>query len=359
MGRTRSMAKEIGVIGAVGFVGQRLCPALQAAGWRVYGAASSRNEFLLDHLGVERVGNRRLGVVINLAYPTGSLALGRREENDRILKRAEDMLEPGGHLIHVSTLVVFGVGLDRPIVRGRVTWQADHDYVESKVWMEEGIRRRFGAVGALDVVRLGNVWGAASPNWLVGLANRLRGDLPVLVRGGTFSNVTEVANVVSYLEWLARHAGVTGAPRYHHLAEFSAEPWDRFVGMISETLGIAPSSTDAPTPRTLGSAVVGSVGGMMFRQLNAHRTAGSWVRRMLPMLPEGIRNRLRREKTVAVEANAEDDPTLLTVLGCRREFVRQTEPGWEPPISMEASLAAARDWLISAGFARKGRSCNA
>jgi dTDP-4-dehydrorhamnose reductase len=345
------MEREIGVIGAVGFVGQRLCRTLKAAGWKVYGAASSRNEFLLDHVGVERVGERRMPVVINLAYPTGSLALGRREENDRILKRAESLLKPGGHLIHVSTLVVFGVALDRPIECGPVSWKPDHDYVESKVWMEQSITRRFGRAGRLDVLRLGNVWGAASPNWLVGLATRMRADLPVLVRGGRYSNATEVANVVSYLEWLATHPGTTAEPRYHHLAEFSAEPWDRFVGVISETLGIAATSTDAPVARSLGSAVMGSVGGMMFRQLNAHRRAGSWVRRALPMLPESFRNRLRREKTVAVEANAEDDPTLLTVLGCSREFVRKTLPGWEPPVGMDESLRQARAWLEWAGYA--------
>ncbi len=341
--------RKVAVVGAAGFVGQALCHRLRATGWQVHGVANSRNAFLLDHLGIPAASGR-YPAVLNLAYPTSVTPVRRQAENQEILQQLEDLLLPGGLLVHASTLAVFGFNLDRPIAAGPLGWRPDEDYVETKVRMEHGVSEAFGGAHQVEIVRLGNVWGAGSANWLSGLAGRIRGGLPVLVRGGRCSNATEVLNVADYFTFLAgRNSGRFTGTRYHHLAEFSAEPWSTFAGMIARVMGMELTETDAPAPRSLRSLIVGTYVGETYKFLSHRRVAGSVMRQIMSRLPASLVGGLRRSKKGLGPAHGEDE-TYYTVIGCARQFAAETVPGWQPPVTLEASLAGAADWLRHAGF---------
>jgi len=341
--------RKVAVIGAAGFVGQFVCRRLAESGWQVYGAASERNSFLLDHLKIPAASGR-YPVVVNLAYPTSVTPVRRKAENSAIVERISSLLAPGGTLLHTSTLAVFGFQLDRPVACGPIHWRPDADYVETKVRMELTLAEEFGGSHRVEIVRLGNVWGQGSPNWLVGLAVRLRDGLPVLVKGGQHSNVTEVQNVAAYLNHLANlSSSPTAGVRFHHLAEFSSVPWDPFVQMIAAKLGVDIQTAETPVAQPLKSLIVGTYVGETYKFLNRQRICGSLMRQALSMLPKTMVGSVRQSKKSLGKAMG-DDETYYTVMGCSREFCSSTVPGWQPPVDLGTSLAGAAKWLEHAGF---------
>ncbi|MEI6343567.1 MAG: NAD(P)-dependent oxidoreductase [Verrucomicrobiota bacterium] len=345
----------IAVIGAAGFVGQTLCRQLLAEGWRVHGVATSRNSFLLDHLGIQAASGRYQAVV-NLAYPTSSPPVRRKAENQEILAQIRELLVPGGLLIHASTLAVFGSRLEREIVVGPIGWRPDSDYAETKLRMERGISEAFGHANQVEIVRLGNVWGAGSVHWLAGMASRVRNGLPVLVQGGRYSNATDVVNVSDYFGFLAdRRAGSFVGTRYHHLAEFSAEPWSTFVGMIGNEMGMDLCETTVPEPETLRSLLVGTYIVKTYKFLSGRNLSGSMMRQVLGYLPKGLVGDVRRAKRALGMTDSEDDG-LYQVLGCSRRFESATAPGWAQRLSLAESLARSAEWLRWAGFVAKSQT---
>lgn len=318
-------------------------------GWRVHGVATSRNAFLLDHLGIEAASGR-YHVVVNLAYPTSSPPVRRRAENQEILSQIRGLLAPGGLLIHASTLAVFGDRLEREMVAGPIGWRPDNDYAETKVRMELGITEAFGGSSQVEIVRLGNVWGAGSVHWLAGMASRIRNGLPVLVQGGRYSNVTEVLNVCDYFGFLAnRRAGSFVGTRHHHLAEFSAEPWSTFVGMIAREMGMDLHETTTPEPETLRALLVGTYIVKTYKFLSSRRLLGSMMRQGLGYLPRGIVGDVRRAKR-ALGGGETGDEGLYHVLGCTRRFQSSTANGWAPSLGLAESLARSAEWLRWSGF---------
>jgi len=340
---------RIAVIGVPGFVGQHLARALRTTGWSVHGVTSSRNSFLLEHLGIP-AAEGKFPVVINLAYPTGTSPLRRRKDNASIIARIREFAAPGAVIVHASTLAVFGFSLEREPVCGPIRWRPDQDYIESKVWMENQLVDALAGNHRVDIVRLGNVWGPGSVHWLAGMASRLRTSLPTLAEGGGYSNVTDVHNVVSYFESLARRTETMSGAFYHHLAEFSSESWDTFVTPVSKFLGCEPVSAFVPPAPKLASFLFGKVAVEALKAINDSRGPGSLLRQILNQLPESSIARMRREKLAAATGGYFEEPVLAKVLGCQREFRSQTLSGWTPPLSLAESLSRAVSWLDWAGY---------
>lgn len=362
-----SEKEPIVVIGAAGYVGQQVVRRLISIGLPVAVATRPNSAFLLEGLGAELIpvdgidGLRTFRRVINLAYPNGGPDYRRKGENRQIADLVEKLAAPGARVLHVSSLAVFGFELDQPIVMCPIPVGHDFEYVESKRWIEQRLAARLED-RELHIVRLGNVWGPASPNWVVGLVECLRAGQPLLINGQTgASNLTDVANVVDYLSHLVTLPSGGPALRFHHLAEFSAHPWSVPIRFLAKELGLEvksiPKLPEAQAT-SLGKDLRQSLHMLLasglngFRNVKGSRLGGSYVRQVLENLPDGLLDQLKRLKGSAAEEPAEpaSDANLLRVLNPRQEFKSVTLAEWTPPVTLAESMERVSRWLSHAGY---------
>lgn len=356
---------EIAVLGAAGYVGQRLCADLRDHGLAVTGVCRPYAAFLLERLGIPSLDPaaagqaRRFPVVINLAYPTRGAGYTRRRQNREIMQLVDRLVEPGGHVIHVSSLAVFGFALDAPVVAGPVALRADNEYCMSKIAMEHALLGN-RHIGRLQVVRLGNVWGPACPNWTVGLIERLRAGKPVGVRGRPgWSNATDVGNVCSYLRHLLL-PGTDAGMRFHHLAEFGDTPWSRFVDRLATDLNLPAGEALAPPAPAGGrlaefrAALRGLRPAGFIRGVMDARHLGADARAVLSRLPAGLVSGLKKLKGPQVfpleEPLGPDDADFLRVIGCQQRFASVTDAGWRLEVTLEQSFERVGEWMREAGY---------
>lgn len=358
--------QRVVVLGAASWVGQQVCARLREAGWEVTGISRGKSAFLLERLGVRVVAlenlpsDARFPVVVNLAYPVD---VGGREPfavNAELFDRVRSLAAPGARVLQFSSLAVFGFALDLPITPRVLLPRRDHEYVELKLAMERRLVEAF-ASQELHLLRLGNVWGPGSANWVVGLANRLRAGQPVGVVGQDgFSNVTDVANVADYAAWLLANSRGPGV-QVHHLAEFADERWSRFVGVLAGTLGMAPARVESvpPTPQRLAPELrrrtIDGVNALRYSLWDG-RFTGSWYRSMRRAIPDFIRHaRPGRAEELAAPPSVDppltaDEQGLLRLLACPHRFASVTAAGWVPPVALNASLERVTRWLRESGF---------
>jgi nucleoside-diphosphate-sugar epimerase len=277
------------------------------------------------------------------------------EQNQGIFRTVDRLLKDGGRLIHVSTQAVFGLAVDWPIQFGPVSARRDDPYVEAKIEAEKHFEDRQKARGqTLEIVRPGNVWGRASGAWALPIVQRLLTGRPIGLRGVPgFSNATDVANVAAYLIHLLQ-ADRTPGIHYHHLAEFSAIPWSRWVAGVARELDVEPiyvepdvASMRVTAPRELALAFASFRPRQVYRRLAAERTAGSWARSALRLLPKPLFSQLKGPEVVFAGAPENDraERIFLAIMGATQEFKSQVLPGWRPPLTEAESMARVVDWL--------------
>lgn len=364
------LANEVLVIGAAGYVGQALLRRLLKSERKVAVICRPHSAFLFERYGpqVRVIGGEgtcedRFSDVINLAYPTGYPVHRRNRENRALADQVASRTERGGRVIHVSSHAVFGFHLDQPVVAGPMPMRRDYEYVESKLWLENRLARLAGEL-QVDIVRLGNVWGPASPNWAVGLTERLRAGQPVRVNGlAGFSNATDVANVADYLVWLLENRRQAGHCQYHHLAEFSARRWSDYLDYLARELKLPMKSipgSSRPRPRGLGIELRAALRGLagsplqMLQSLRSEQLAGSYLRSGIAALPDtmgaAVKQLRNRGQLTASAPMDVIDQLILEMITLEREFVSQTDPGWTPVCGWDESLTRVGDWLRSAGY---------
>src|SRR5690349_16531582 len=167
----RAHRPTIAVIGAGGFVGRQLMRALENAGLPAVAVVRGAPELSVEgtfHKGVALADIGEIGaydIVINLAYPATGSPSAYPALNRDIFQTVETLLKEGGRLIHLSTQAVFGLAGDLPIHSGPVESRRDEVYVEAKIDAENHFAHSRKPANALDIVRLGNVWGPASAAW--------------------------------------------------------------------------------------------------------------------------------------------------------------------------------------------------
>lgn len=356
---------RVAVIGGAGYVGRELCAELKRRDHEVVAVARANGKFLLHRVGVrsvlpeEAVVAGPFEVVVNLAYPARVPGYSIPEENRAILELILRLAGRKGRVIHTSTLGVFGFGLDHPIEPAPVRRRRDFPYVESKIEMENTLARAVPG-GRLRIVRLGNVWGPASPTWTAALADRLLWGEPVGVVGGDgYCNATDVANTASYLAFQVEHPD-SAIGVYHHLAELSDTPWSDWVRRIAGAMGIQPvlSLRGGHYSRSLSSELRGAAtrhGPLaVAREMNAERFAGSWVRRVVRVTPPRLFQWMRRRSASRRTAWGPDVPrgdvVLLEVVSARKRFANHVDEAWHPPLDVEASWRAVEAWMARAGY---------
>jgi len=197
--------KKILIIGAAGYVGkfvvERFC---ESQDFEIFALTRENGKFLLRDLNVSIVLKEELqnlndfDIVLNLAYPSGVTPLKFSKINKEILNIIKNNVKPNGIIIHTSSLAIFGYPLDFPIVNKPIRKRFDIPYVMTKIEMENLLIKNFPN-HQLHIVRLGNVWGPASPFWTFTLADKLTFGEPVLLKNKDgFSNITDVHNVADY-----------------------------------------------------------------------------------------------------------------------------------------------------------------
>jgi nucleoside-diphosphate-sugar epimerase len=349
------------VVGGSGFVGRVLLRELAQHDVSVAALARGLPE-LADDSGVhamfssvDELGGKRFEQVINLAYPSSGPVYEYPAQHAKIFDTVDRLLVDGGHLIHVSTQVVFGAALDRPIAPGPVGSFRDDPYVEAKVAAENDFRRLQRRRGLrLDIVRLGNVWGFGS-GWALAVVQRLITGRPVAVEGRVgFSNVTDVSNTASYLRHLGQRNGQAQDVEFHHIAEFSATRWPDWVAPIAAELGVdvvaAPSfATEGPASirAELREALAPVRPRALYQTLAGERRAGSLARSALRRLPAKTFDRLKGEDAVWAPGPVfdRDEQAYLTLMSSPVEFRSVVDSAWAPPLSEHASAQGVAAWL--------------
>lgn len=346
--------RSIAVVGATGFVGRQLLQTLRTESFRATAVVRglpdlvAARDFHSVYNASTDEGVQRFDVVVNLAYPTSGPPYSYPKQNAAIFHSVERLVKDGGRLVHVSTQAVFGATLDLPVEVGPVSRRRDDPYVESKIDAEVHFTRLQARRGlALDVVRLGNVWGLGSGSWGVPLIQKLLTGRPVGIVGrGGFSNATDVANASSYLAFLTQERFEPGV-RFHHLAEFSHVPWSEWVTATAEVMGVEPVYADPASlvpPRPVSGAV--SIRGV-YRNLAEGRVSGSWTRSGLRLLPDDLRAKLkgRGGSGFPVPELDHSERMYVQIMATAQEFKSSHAPGWSPPVSRKESLARFLDWL--------------
>jgi len=356
---------RVAVVGAAGFVGGAVIREALRRRYEVIAVARATSHLHLKRYGVrclEPAGVDDAGpldAVINLAYPTGGSNYDVPERNRALLGTIERLAGSGARVIHTSTLAVFGFGLEKPIGLGPVPFHRDFPYVESKIAMERMLLRRFSGRD-LAIVRLGNVWGPASAGWTAGLADKLIFGEPVAVTGQDgFSNVTDVANVASFLCHLVEGA-LPACPHFSHLAEFAETRWSWWLGCLAGVVGCEALSTATP-PRYSASyrqelrrILSRFAAGALMKDVGSGRLSGSWWRTVLRALPPAAFRSLKRwrSRRSALAATAPDagDAGFFAVMSCPTAFTADGLAGWQPVVDRDASWRRAEEYLREAGF---------
>jgi nucleoside-diphosphate-sugar epimerase len=355
-----SQDRGLAIVGAAGFVGRVLLRQLQGAGIKATAIVRGAPELAVEgdfHSACspsEALGASRFDTVINLAYPNSGPPYGYPAQNEAIERTVNGLVRDGGRIIQVSTQAVFGLALDRPVRLGPVLAVRDHPYVEAKIAAEHAFAEEQTTRGlALDIVRLGNIWGYASGAWGVPIVQRLLTGRPVGISGvrGT-SNTTDVANVASYLAYLLEAGQVEAGVRYHHLAEFSAVPWSDWIAPVAEKLGVEPVMADPSVLQIPGSgreeiSAMVSTPRAIYQNLAAERFTGSLTRSALRKLPPRVFSRAKGVELVFATSPALDrqEQTFLAIMSGQQEFRSTVSPDWAPLLNQEQSLERFLEWL--------------
>jgi nucleoside-diphosphate-sugar epimerase len=352
--------KRLAIVGAAGFVGRVLLRQLQDAGIEATAIVRGAPELAIEgdfHVArspSEALAGDGFDTVINLAYPNSGPPYEYPVQNEAIQRTVSDLVQEGGRIIQVSTQAVFGLALDRPVCLGPIPKVRDHPYVEAKIATEHALAKEQAARGlALDIVRLGNVWGYASSAWGVPIVQRLITGRPVGVSGLVgFSNTTDVANVAAYLVFLLGADRVDADIQYHHLAEFSAVPWSDWIAHVATALDVEPVMADRSVlqmPNTVREEIAAVVGTprTIYRGLAGERVTGSLARSALRRLPPRVFSRAKGIDVVVAESPTLDrqEQTFLAIMSGQQEFRSAVHSDWRPVLNREQSLERFLEWL--------------
>ncbi len=355
--------KRIAIIGAAGYVGLELARQLRGCNYEVNAIVRENGMFLLRDSGFNLVAPSNMSslgkvdVVLNLAYPTSGLVQFYPLKNKEILETIKSLMTSHSRLIHVSTQAVFGFGMERPVIVGRVPDVRDYPYIEAKIELENLILHNFKNQ-AVQIVRLGNVWGPGS-GWTVPFVNKILFKEAVGVQGiDGYCNATDVANVSSFLAYLVGHDNASGT-EFYHLAEFSEYRWSAWIRRIESLLGeAAVYEPNLPLyPASLSQEIQKAVSpimpGPLYRTLVCGRFCASWLRSLLRVLGEQRYARIKKISPKALPAGYALDPSealFLTILSSQTRFETSVPKEWVPPLNFEESWARVENWVKSAGY---------
>lgn len=363
--------KRVVIIGAAGYVGLELAKQLRGADFEVNAVTRENGKFLLGDCGFRIVAPSEMAslgnvdVVVNLAYPASGPVQHYPTRNREILAQIKAVMGPRSRLIHVSTLAVFGFGLDRPIRTAPVKMVRDYPYIEAKIELENLLTDQFGS-SSVQIVRLGNVWGPGSQTWTVAFANKILFGEPVGVEGiDGYCNATDVANAASYLSFLIDTDDLHGH-NFYHLAELSGHRWSAWIDRIESTLGQKavrlPSLPADPANwrEEFGLAFAALKPRPLYRSLAEKRVSGSAMRTFIRRIGDQKFDSVKKRYAKALPSGYTLTPSeaaFLNIVSCQTQFETRVLDQWRPVVDFEGSWSRVEAWMDAAGYAISGRKC--
>jgi nucleoside-diphosphate-sugar epimerase len=371
--RATGERETVVVPGATSYIGSYLIPRLLALGHQVIGVSRRpalgrilfpKESGLLCIASPQEAAERARGtkpVIVNLAYARDAEPHHLYRETRRLVSSISRIAVGGCRLIvHVSTAAVFG---DRPArepgpVRAR--WRPLDPYAESKIYTEHLLERLAAQVKCdLAIVRLGNVIGPASPNWVAGVAQRIMEGKACGYQGESgFSNATHVFNASSYLTHVLAQTRPSLADWgiYHHLAEFSSTRWPELLDCISDEIGREWTTASRPAASSGAARWSRNLLKSVYR-----KSAGGYMRAALSMLPESptvdrvitLARESKRPDPGAMSEAGSEDAHLLEVLSADQEFRSFVLPGWDAEVEFVSACSGIREWLRASGYSLK------
>jgi nucleoside-diphosphate-sugar epimerase len=245
------------VTGGTGFIGGRLVERLVLEGKarvrvlvRNYGRACQLGRLPVELVRgdiVEPADVRRAVIgcdtVFHCAYGnTGSAELQRQVNVQGTQHILEAALQQGiRRVVHVSTVAVYGPGVDGDLDETAPRRHSGHVYADSKLDAET-IALQYARRGLpVCVVQPTVVYGPFAPVWTIEILRQLRTGRVILVDGGTgLANVVYVDDVVSAL---LRAAVTEAAVGETFLISGEPVPWREFFGRYERMLGIQATVT--------------------------------------------------------------------------------------------------------------------
>jgi len=353
------------IIGAAGFVGQEIVKKLLAENHQLLAITNPNGQILLDQYEIDILDSdsydqiEDIDIIINLAYPKGVSPKEEKKKNNHLHDIIIKLAGKGTKVIHISTLAVFGYELEFPIVPTQIKSRLDHAYITSKIYLENKLVNSLKN-NELHIVRLGNVWGPASPLWTVNLINRiLLGEVVGIAGKDGYSNVTDVTNVASYINFLVNYDGSKGV-LFHHLGEFSEIKWSHWIKIISDKLQLEPVYIDYEPSKdiTIANEVISAISAAspmnIGKSLIRGQYSGSLIRKVLAISPEALVNFLDKK---SIKMNFFPDyynigliDTFMKVISCEKQFESVTIGDWSPEIDLDLSWSKVDNWIDSAGY---------
>ena len=317
------------VTGATGFVGMRVAPLLADRGYDVRclvrphhpeGVLGDERLSVVtgdldDHV-VVRDAIRDADVVLHLAAIVGDW--GPPDEFchvnvDGTRGVFDAALESGTRVVLASSITVYGDGLESCVCSEDVGHgRTFGSYGETKQ-AQERLAREYAERG-LDVValRLGNIYGPASPVWVDEPVEYLATGLPSLIGGGHGDALLlHVDNAAAALVAAARLDGAAG--RTYNVVDDSGITWRQYFGDLARITG-------ASTPRSMPLVVARSLASVMETSWRA--------------LGRSSRPPLTREALSIVSARAS-----VPIDRAREEL------GYDPPVDYEEGMRGVAEYL--------------
>lgn len=358
--------KRVLIIGGAGYVGKFVVKSFLKAGiFDIDVLSHSNGSFLLQDLPVNVLtsetlkNNNEYDIIINLAYPSGVTPLKYKSINKEIIGSIKQNLKSEGKVIHTSSLAVFGYPLDYNIVTKQIKKRYDLPYVMTKIEMENLLQSEFKNK-ELHIVRLGNVWGPASPFWTFTLTDKLFFGEPIMVKNKDgYSNITDVSNVADYLLFLAKNE-YSNKVAFHHLAEFSNIKWSEIIEKLSGFLNekIIYLNSFAITNNSLRREIIENLNAIIkipskTKLLNTRYLSG-FLWNTLSFLPNSIikllKNLIKNKNMNETNSIEEIDTNFFTLITCEKQFNSVVDKNWKPFISFDESIKNVELWLKNVGY---------
>ncbi|MES2558815.1 MAG: NAD(P)-dependent oxidoreductase [Bacteroidota bacterium] len=346
--------KTIAIIGASGYVGSHLVKVLSQTG-KVTAINRSPESIYKKIAGVDYIGinqiNGQFDIIINTSFSADKEPQQFEQENVAMLKHIQQMSAPHTHIIHLSSLAVFGFGLDIPVQPVALPNRTDYPYVSSKLHMENVLLEQFPNK-QLSIVRLGNVWGPANQSWTQPVADALVWGMPVLHATPSFSNLTFIHNITSYIQFIIQSET---QQTFHHLAEHNNITWQQVITELSDHFQYIPQPIETVPfyPKSLAEEVnhaimLGPV--KMLRALKSGRFTASGFPSFLLKALVSVKSIVAQNTTNNPLPPYETDPVFHWVLSASKPFTNCLLEGWTPPYNWEQTSKQTLNWLDEAGY---------
>lgn len=221
------------VLGADGFVGRRVLPALAKTDWAMP-VAGVRRGASPTRIVLDATDRRALATALSGIDAVVNCVTGDRRTIER---NAAALAETAGdrRIVHLSSMAVYGAATGRIDERAALRADTD-DYAAAKIMAERCIAAADDAV----LLRPGCIYGAGSTQWSLRiarlLAQRRIGDLGA--GGDGISNIVHVGDVVAAVLASLRMERATDA--VFNLVMPGAPDWNGYFLGFARALGTVP-----------------------------------------------------------------------------------------------------------------------